>query len=68
MGAPVIDWRAGAAYAADRLREPSTRLALGAVLSRLLGDQAPEDVALWLELAGYALTALIVAWPDRGQS
>ncbi len=61
----AIDWRAAASYAASRLAEPSTRLALGALVSRLLGTYAPEDVALWLEVAGYVLTGLVAAIPDR---
>lgn len=64
---PAFDWRAGATYAADRLREPSTRLALGAVLSRLVGSHTPDDVAVGLEVLGYVLTFLVAAWPDRGR-
>lgn len=62
---PDIDWRAAATYAAERFSEPSTRLAVGAVLSRVLGHYTPEDVSLWLEVAGYVLTGVIAAVPDR---
>ncbi|WP_372393695.1 hypothetical protein ABMY26_00365 (plasmid) [Azospirillum sp. HJ39] len=64
----VIDWRAVAIYAADRFAEPSTRLAVGAVLSRALGHYTPEDVSLWLEVAGYVLTGIIAAVPDGKHS
>lgn len=62
---PQIDWRSAATYAAARLAEPSTRLAIGAVLSRVLGNYTPDDMSLWLEVAGYLLTGVIAAVPDR---
>lgn len=61
----AFDWRAAASYAASRFAEPSTRLAVGALLSRVLGHYTPDDVALWLEVAGYVLTGLVAAIPDR---
>ncbi len=62
---PTIDCRAACAYAAARFAEPSTRLAVGAVLSRLIGSETPESVSVWLEVAGYVLTMAIAALPDR---
>ncbi|MBP2297938.1 hypothetical protein [Azospirillum picis] len=64
----AFDWRAAAAYVATRLSEPSTRLAVGAILSRILGHYTPEDVSLWLEVTGYVLTGIIAAIPDRRQA
>ncbi|WP_372395184.1 hypothetical protein ABMY26_06875 (plasmid) [Azospirillum sp. HJ39] len=62
---PETDWRAAATYAAARFSEPSTRLAVGAVISRILGHYTPEDVSLWLEVVGYVMTGVIAAVPDR---